>query len=208
MSGLILIKNEESEVSLREPKQTLLHENYHQSLFDYKGKMLNYFGDIKGTFFIDHFSFYIIDRDGKIIPFSATPSVEYNLFSQGIWKYDNSFCSQFNQENRFYSWEKAYEESHFSQLKQVKEIKHNFQFGFNLSKQVNSYQLIYSFATRSQIDNLINYYSEYINELFAIGDYVYSHIHVAYLNTTGNDLIIDNNKNSHKRISPFLKLVT
>lgn len=208
MSGLILIKNNEDEILSSEFKQTSLHDHFHQSLFDYKGKMLTYFGDIKGTFFIDHFSFCILDKDRKIIPFSASPSVEYNLFSQGIWKYDSSFCDKFNQENRFYCWEKAYEESHFSQLKQMKELKHGFQFGFNLSKQIDAYQLIYSFATRSQISDLMNYYREYINELFSIGDYVYSHIQLAYLDTTGNDLIAQTNNHSHKRISPFLKLIT
>ncbi len=213
MSNLLLIKNYDIVKKLSDQSDEVsLDENLFEVLFSYKEKMLSKFGDIKGTFLIDHFALHIIDQENKILTFSASPSVEYNLFSQGLWKHDKSFSLRFQQENRFYCWEKAYDHNYFNAIKQIKELNHGFNFGFNLSKKIESSQLIYSFATRSKINNLFDYYREYVNELFAIGDYVYKHIHISYTKKTGKKLITppltNDHDKEHRISSPFLKLIS
>jgi len=161
-------------------------------------------------FLIDHLAINIIDPKNRLVIFSTTPSVEYNLITQGLWKYDKSLSMNFQRDNRFYSWEKAYEKEYFEELKLIKQINHGFSFGFNLSKKIESFQLIYSFATRHQNFELLEYYREYINELFALGDYGYKAIRSIYEQCIAKMNIVQgiNKDKSIRSFSPFLKLIS
>jgi len=192
MSKLFLIKNIEFNVTTCMAPASL-HEDIYEILFRYKKRMCDKFNDIKGILLIDHFALHLIDQNNKILVFSVTPSVEYNLLNEGLWMYDQAFSADYQKENKFYWWEKAYDEHYFSEIKQAKELKHGFKFGVNLSKTVQSAQLIYSFATRSQKGNLFDYYREYISELYSIGDYMYNSVCKEYGKTKSNH--------------PFLKLI-
>lgn len=190
--------------------EVLLHENILEVLFKYKETLCHKFDDVRGTLLIDHAAITIIDSDNKIIVFSTTPSVEYNIISQDLWKHDASFSLSYQAANRFYTWEKAYENEYFEELKLVKEVNHGFYLGFNLSKKVGSTQFIYSFATRHQRDGLVEYYRNYINELFAIGDYLYKSVCDIYEKSYGNIITIPEKIEGKaiRRFSPFLKLIS
>lgn len=211
MPELFLIGTQKSDNKLfSTSNEVLLHEYILEILFKYKDKVFNKFYDIRGTFLIDHLAINIIDPNNKLIIFSTTPSVEYNLISQELWKYDRSFSTSYQIDNRFYSWEKAYEENQFEKLKLAKQINHGFSFGFNLSKKIESFQFIYSFATRHQNSDLMEYYRRYINELFAIGNYVFKAINEIYEKQFGKiisttEISGDKTKRS---FSPFLKLIS
>ncbi len=202
MPEFTLIKNEDSSTEhFAASNETFLHEDVLEILFEYKKKMHSKFNDIRGTFLIDHFAINIIDSNNKVIIFSATPSVEYNLISQNVWKYDKSFSARFQRENRFYSWETAYEKKYFEKLKLIKQTNHGFCFGFNLSKRFSSSQIIYSFATRYEKANLLEYYREHINELSAIGDYCYKAINESLEKNLGKIITATTS-------SPLLKLIS
>lgn len=211
MPELFLIENQEINTEVfSTSSEVFLHKDILEILFRYKEKICNKFNDLRGTFLIDHLAINIIDPSNKIVIFSSTPSVEYNLISQGLWRHDKSFSVSYQMKNRFYSWETAYEENHFEKLKLIKQINHGFSCGFNLSKKIGSFQFIYSFATRHQKPDLLEYYRGHINELFSIGNYGYKSISGIYEKRFGK-VITNPELSENKSIGffpPFLKLIS
>ncbi len=185
-----------------------LHEDILDILFKHKEEIHRNLIDLQGTLLIDHIAIKIIDPNKRLVIFSITPSVEYNIIVQGLWKHDKSFSLHFHDSNKFYSWEEAYSQSHFQTIKQVKEIKHGFTFGFNVFKKVDEFNLIYSYATRSKNNNLFDYYLSHINELYSLGDYSYRLIHNIYIKYCEPYWILPSMTGTQTSQSkPFLKLI-
>jgi|GEM_PF-1616877 len=186
----------------------ILHPDILDILFKHKEEIYRKLIDLRGTFLLDHISIKIIDPNNTILIFSITPSVEYNLIVQGLWRHDKGFSANFQKNNFFYPWEKAYCKDYFNEIKQIKEFKHGFTFGFNIPKKLGGFNLIYSFATRSKNDGLLDYYQNHINELTNIGDYGYKLIHSIYLNYC-NPIFdapsIDGKQNYYRK--PFFRLI-
>jgi hypothetical protein len=211
MPELVLIEpNDISTKLFDESNEVTLHQDILEILFRHKEHLYRSFDDVKGTFFIDHMAVKIIDPSNTMTLLSTTPSVEYNLLTQGLWKYDDSFSISYQRTHRFYSWGDAYQSEHFEQLKYLKEKKHGFTFGVNLSKKVGSFHLIYSFATRHQKSSLYEYYRQYISELFSIGDYCYKSVNPIFEQLTGMTIIANNlsDKTGELKPRPFLKLIS
>lgn len=186
------------------------HPDIVDILFKHKAEVCRRLIDVRGNFLIDHISIKIVDPNNEMVIFSIAPSVEYNLIVQGFWKYDQSFSMKFQENNFFYPWQKAYCKDYFDEIKHTKETKHGFTFGFNISKKLDGFNLIYSYATRSKNDELLDYYRAHIKELVRIGDYGYKLIHSIYLNycsVTFKAPIIDATLNYHTKSKPFLCLI-
>jgi hypothetical protein len=181
MARFKVIESKPNEVLTHACRDNLiLHEDILDILFKHKGEVHRKLIDLRGIFLIDHIAIKIIDPSNRIVVFSITPSVEYNLIVQGLWKYDLSFSTHFQKDNSFYAWEKAYLKPYFNEIKYIKEQKHGFTFGFNISKRINAFNFIYSYATRSKNTRLPEYYYNYTQELSALGDYGYKLIHGIY----------------------------
>ena len=157
-----------------------LHNNTLDILFKHREEVQNRLIDMRGTFLIDHIAIKIINPNNEIVIFSMTPSVEYNLIVQGLWKHDNGFSRNLQNLNKLCLWEDAYSKENFDELKATKEFKHGFTFGFYIPKKHGELNLIYSFATRNKNDNLIDYYHHNLEEIAALGDYGYKLIHGIY----------------------------
>src|SRR3990167_4119254 len=97
------------------------HEDIIDMLFKHKEEIYNNLLDLKGVFLTDHIAIKIIDPKKKMVVFSMTPSVEYNLIVQGLWKYDKSFSLEFQKQHSFYTWEDAYSEKYFNEIKYIKQ---------------------------------------------------------------------------------------
>lgn len=211
MAELFLIENsEENAKCFSDSNETSLHGDMLEVLFKYKNKIYNRFDDVRGTFLIDHLAINVINSNKQVLIFSTTPSVEYNLISQDLWKYDRSFSASYQSSNKFYSWEKAYAKKYFDELRLIKQINHGFSYGFNLSKKIGSCQFVYSFATRCQKPNLLEYYNGHISELFAIGNYSYNAIREIYEERFGKivtDTGVDSSR-ANRPFPPFLKLIS
>lgn len=178
-----IISFEEKQASIMQPyHDTILHEDILDILFKHKKDIYRKLIDLKGLLLLEHIAITVINPENKLLIFSITPSVEYNLIVQGLWKYDLSFSISFHRKNSFYKWDKAYDANFFHHIKQIKELKHGFTFGCNVAKKVDNFTLIYSFATRSHNDHLSIYYHDHINDLIAIGDYGYNTIRNLYAN--------------------------
>lgn len=185
-----------------------LHENILDILFKHQGEVHKKLIDVQGTFLIDHIAIKIIDPNSKIIIFSISPSVEYNLIIHNIWQHDLSFSRDFQKLNDFYEWEKAYSKEHLQQLKFLKQQKHGFTYGFNISKIMGAYTFIYSYATRSENKNLHEFYFNNIAGLSGLGDYGFTLIRNIYKQYCCPDFELPNIPYTNNQSSkPTLKLI-
>ena len=166
--------------------QYKMHENILNILFKHKNEIFRKLSDLRGLYFIDHVAITLINPNNEIVVLSLTPSVEFKLIMQGLWKFDMSFnpLSYTNAEMLF--WNKAYINGYHNEIKCIKETQHNFSLGFNLIKKIDSFNFIYSFATRKNTKGLQKYYEDLRQELLMLGDYAYKllrDIYVQYENT-------------------------
>lgn len=150
-----------------------LHENILDILFKHKKEISLRLSNIRGLFYTDHVSINILTPENKILIFSITPSVEYNLTIHELLKYDKSFFPNFYKDYSLFWWDQAYHHKYANELKKIKEEMHGFTLGLGLARRMKNIHLIYSYATRSQADDLKLYYEDHKNELFHMGDYAY-----------------------------------
>lgn len=185
-----------------------LHDSIMTILFKHKREIAKGLRDIKGIHNIDHVAIIIINPNREISIFSLAPSVEYNLIVNDLWKLDNTFNPNSLENHSLTWWENAYHPSSINKLRQIKEDAHKFTFGLNLVQKIEEFTLIFSFATRSNIKNLKEYYLNLKDELFRIGAYGYKHIRDIYMQYSepfiAPMLNSDNNLNVRK---PYLKLI-
>ena len=166
--------------------QHKMHDNILDILFNHKNEIFRKLSDLRGLYFIDHIAITLINPNNEIVVLSLTPSVEFKLIMNGLWKFDMSFnpLSSINGDMLF--WNKAYANGYHNEIKRVKETQHNFSLGFNLIKKIDGFTFIYSFATRKNTKGLQKYYEGLKQELFILGDYGYKllrNIYVQYENT-------------------------
>lgn len=179
MKKLKLIKSAYDELSIGN-KDIVLHESILDILFKQKGEIHRKLIDLRGTFLIDHVAIHIIDPNKRLVVFSITPSVEYNLIMQGLWRFDQSFSDSYQKSNSFYAWENAYLKDYYERIKFLKEKKHGFTYGFSVSKKVEEFTFVYSYATRSKNNELEEYYRAHLSELITLGDYGYKLVREIY----------------------------
>lgn len=165
MSKLTVVSNPSLELKL--------HASIMNILFKHKKDIANSLRDIKSIYGIDHVAIIVINPNYEVSIFSLSPSVEYNLVVNQLWKFDNCFDPAFLKDKSMSWWEEAYHRTYFAELRYIKECAHKFNLGMNLVRKIDGFTLVYSFATRSERIDLKEYYLNLKEELFQVGDYGY-----------------------------------
>ena len=186
-----------------------LHENVVDILFQNKNEISRRLSDIRGLYHIDHIAINIINPLNEVMIFSITPSVEYNLFAHELWRYDQSFSPLSFNDQALFCWDEGYDRRYFNDLKNLKEKKHHFNLGLNLVRKIEQFQIVYSFATRSQNENLLPYYQDQASRLFLLGDYGYRLIRDIYQKYCDTYIppIIGNDIFTATKTAPHLRLI-
>lgn len=127
-------------------KKTLPHPSLLESLFAYKAKTMVIFNDVLGLHNISHLAVTRIDNEGKILVFSSTPAMEYNLFSNSLWCFDNTYVPAWFTKTCVSNWEDLYQKTHFDLLYSERQIKHHLSLGLSLAIQEEDRYYIYSIA--------------------------------------------------------------
>ncbi|CAM4418299.1 MAG: hypothetical protein LEGION0403_FIIPPAGN_02128 [Legionella sp.] len=152
-----------------------LHSDIGDILFEYRRYIKNVFLQIKGHYEIAYFGINIISPSNELVSFSSMPHIEYNLIQQGFWKYDPHFSSRFLNKNTLFWWDDI--KTPFAEdIRQIKLINNHFSAGMTLSREINQFNLLYSYATNSKKKNLKEYYDSQIFGLIDIGDYFFKAI--------------------------------
>lgn len=164
-----------------------LHPSIVDALFEHRRFVKNIFLHIKGHYEIAYFGINIINPSNEIVSFSSTPHIQYNLIRQGLWKHDPYFFSKTLNKNTLLWWDEVSTENPFSeQIKEIKLTSNHFKLGMTLSREINGFNFIYSYATCSNRKNLKEYYNAKIFGLIDIGDYFCNAILNVYSEYCGN----------------------
>lgn len=182
-----------------------LHNDIIKLLFSHKKEISGKLHDVKGLYWLDHIAINIFNPENEVVIFSLTPSIEYNLIIQDLWRDDITFSSNSYKDNIIW-WDKNSTDT-YSEIRKIKETDHNFTVGFNLNKKINDFKLTYSYATRSKDQNIRLYYKEIKQELILLGDYCYkliSNLYLLYCSGYEPPVIISSYTKPH---NPHLRLV-
>lgn len=205
--NLQLVKN------LQKTKLVLgdLHPDVLDILFENRKFMKNVFENIKGIHEVDHFGLTIIDPLNKLITFSTTPNIEYNLINQNLWQFDPVFSKNTVDPSSIIWWDELPISIENDKVKTIKLSNNKYALGVSLNRQVNDFSVIYSFATKSTDEGLKNYYVDNLSGLIDIGDYCYKLIHEVYLQYCDRYMPPKvqslTSKIYHEKSTPYLKLI-
>ena len=127
-------------------KETSTHPKLLDTLFGFKAKTMDIFNDVLGLHQISHIAVTQIDKDRKILVFSSTPAMEYNVFNNALWPFDKTYNPDWFTKTIFTNWEALYQTTHFDVLYYERQIKHHLSLGFSLAIQEEDRYYVYSIA--------------------------------------------------------------
>lgn len=198
--------------SQKEEVRVSLYPSIIDILFEHRRYVKNIFLQIKGHYEVAYFGINIINPSNELVSFSSMPHIEYNLIRQGLWKYDHCFSSIKLHKNILLWWDDRNEEHLFSeQIKEIKLTSNRFKLGMTLSREIDGFHFLYSYATCSNMKNLKRYYNAQIFGLIDLGDYFCNSVLNIYSEYCGNyslpRLTQSNSKASDLTSRSVLKLV-
>ena len=129
---------------------TKIHLLAKECLFGNKRATSSVFRDVIGLYELDHVAIAAVNKKQEIIFLSHTPSMEYNLITSDLWRYDGSYLPSFYGEPDCVEWRALYDSSHFHELTHIKQVKTGFTEGISVSVKHEDIHLIFSFATKSK----------------------------------------------------------
>ena len=147
------------------------HPQLLELLFAFKGKVSNVFRDVLGLHEIHHIALTHINNNQELITFSSTPSLEYNLFSGQLWRYDLSYSPQWYHLCTQAYWPALYHPNRYDELYYLKQIKHAFPLGLSLAATLNEKQVIFSLASHKSCLATQEVFTNQRDDFYKIGQY-------------------------------------
>lgn len=126
-----------------------LHPYAKELLFMHFQTVNRIFSDILGLLEVDFIEISLIDPTKELIFISSAPSVEWNLIENGLWKVDEIFSDHFFLQNKLQWWDELYEENTHPMLLHYRKFKSEFKLGLSIPAKYNEYDVIYSFALKT-----------------------------------------------------------
>lgn len=123
------------------------HSKLLEMLFAHKRRVSCVFNDVLGLYEIHHISLAFVDKEKQLCLLSSSPSLEFNLFNQGIWKYDRCYQPAWFQQQNLGFWPSLYEKKHFDALYYLKQAKPKYPIGLSLAGAPGIYPTVFSFAS-------------------------------------------------------------
>ncbi|MCC5791747.1 MAG: hypothetical protein JJT82_03950 [Legionellaceae bacterium] len=149
-----------------------LHPQYLDALFACKRQVSGIFRDIIGLYDIHHMALSRIDAQGRLLSFSATPAIEFNLFNSPLWRFDGSYQPAWFRELGQSRWEDIYAPERYDELYYLKQTKHALQTTQSLAAKLAENHFVFSFASRDALPATQALFASRTEELYKIGQYV------------------------------------
>ncbi len=164
-----------------------LHPHIVDILFEHRRYVKSIFLHIKGYYEIDYFGINIINPENELVSFSSMPHIEYNLIQQKLWSYDRCFSSKDLNKNTLFWWDEINVDNPFiDQIKKIRLVNTHFKVGMTLSREMDGFYFLYSYATNSSKKELKEYYWSQLFDLIDIGDYFCNSVLNLYSEYCGN----------------------
>lgn len=147
------------------------HPQLLEFLFAFKSKVSTVFNDILGMHEIDYFAVTRINQHNELLVLSSQPSIEYNLFTSGLWQYDRSFDPKWAQLLGQAHWQSLYMQARYDELYYLKQIKHELPIGVSIAAKINEEQVIYSIASHKACAHTRELFETQFDDFYKIGQY-------------------------------------
>lgn len=148
-----------------------LHPQAKELLFEHYRTILRIFREVLGHLEIDYIAIALLSRHNEILFFSSHPSIEYNLIEQNIWQLDASFHPDFFIAGKAQLWEELYHKNSQRSLYHFKQEAPKFPLGIAVPSHFEAYQVIYSFASKSNSEIVKNNFVNKIDTLCNLGKF-------------------------------------
>ncbi|HCC3261896.1 hypothetical protein SDB96_15845 [Legionella pneumophila serogroup 1] len=154
----------------------VLHKDAVTISFENCYKIGRTYKEIIGLDNIHHFSLNIVDPNGEMTILSYNPQIAYNIFKDGSYLYNGSISPTFYETREIYTWDEAYDPRKYHLLKNNMERKNGIKEGVVLTKRVNSFILLYSFATKLNGVDFLSEINARKNYFYSAGDFCFERI--------------------------------
>jgi hypothetical protein len=147
------------------------HPRFLETLFAYKGPASSAFKDVLGLYDISHIAISHIDQHRQLLCISSTPSLEFNLFKNNLWRYDKTYQIDWYSSCSVASWESLYAPERYDELYYLKQIKHHHPISASLVEKCSTGYVIYSLASHKKCEHTRNLFETQHKNLAKIGQY-------------------------------------
>ncbi|MDP1603104.1 MAG: hypothetical protein Q8M03_07550 [Legionella sp.] len=146
------------------------HPNLIETLFAYKSRVSAIFNDVLGIHHLNHFSIARVDKEQTILVFSSTPSIEFNLFTTSLWRFDNTFNpGWFTQCNHALS-SSLYNPKRYNELYFTRQQKPELPTAYTIAVE-NDGHYIYSIASGNTFPNPDKWFTNHEDDFYKMGKY-------------------------------------
>ncbi len=152
-------------------KQISLHPNFLETLFAHKSQVSTVFKDILGLYKINHFAISHIDSQSRLLTLSSTPSLEFNLFSSNLWRFDKTYQPNWYSLCSSSPWQSLYSSERYDELYYLKQLKHHYPIGLSMAVKTADSHLIYSIASEAECQQTQAFFTSQQAHFNRIGEY-------------------------------------
>lgn len=147
------------------------HPHLLEALFAFRSKVSTVFRDVLGIHEINHIAISHIGPANKILTFSSTPAMEFNLFNSNLWRFDKSYAPEWFQKCAQTDWQSLYTPERYDELYYLKQLKHHLPIGYTLAAKLEENYFIYSFASNRSCEQTRELFAHRCHDFYKIGQY-------------------------------------
>ena len=152
-------------------RQISLHPNFLEALFAHRSQVTTVFKDILGLYEISHFAISHIDSRQRLLTFSSTPSLEFNLFNSDLWRFDKTYHPSWYRLCLTSSWQPLYSSERYDELYYLKQIKPHYPIGLSMAVKTTDSYVIYSIASAKDCQQTQELFINQQSYFYRIGEY-------------------------------------
>ena len=147
------------------------HPQLLEALFVYRPKVSAAFRDVLGIHEIDHIALNQISSSQKILTFSSTPAMEFNLFKSNLWRYDKTYQPAWFSKCIQSEWQSLYSPKRYDELYYLKQVRHHYPLGYSLAAKFEDNFFIFSFASQRSCEHTREIFTHRYDDFYKIGQY-------------------------------------
>ena len=147
------------------------HPQLFTRLFAYQAKAHEIFNDVMALYEISHIAITHINSNHQLMTVSSTPSLEYNLLSSPLWRFDNTYSAHWFKQGGHASWQSLYAPERYDELYYIKQTKPHYPLGISIAKPREEGYLIYSIASSTESDYTRDIFTTQQDKLYKVGQY-------------------------------------
>ena len=153
-----------------------LHPDWLNQLFAHKSKTRAIFRDVLALHEISHIAIAYINANNTLLTLSSTPSLEYNLLSSALWRFDKSYHSSWFKQCGQASWQSLYSTERYDELYYIKQIKPHYPLGLSMAATLGDGHVVYSVASATDSEYTREIFNTKRDELYQLGQYCTTHL--------------------------------